>query len=61
MRTSTVERLVWIFIYGGLLVLCLGLFTQRRAFALGLGLILAGSVLAFVGAMLIFARSRMKE
>lgn len=61
LRAATVDKLVWILIYGGLLLLCLGLYTQRQAMALGLGLVLAGSIVAFLGAMLIIVRAKMKE
>ncbi len=61
MRASAVEKLVWILIYGGLLLLSLGLFVRARAAALGLGMILAGGLLACSGAVLIIVRSRMKE
>jgi hypothetical protein len=50
MRTSTVEALVWVLIYGGLLLLCLGLFVLRSAprwaghLVLGLADVVAGPV-----------------
>jgi len=60
MKTSTLETLVWVLIYGGLLVLCLGLFVARRADALGTLLMAGGALTAALGAVLIFVRSRMK-
>ena len=35
MKTSTVEALVWVLVYGGLLLLCLGLFVLRTDTMLG--------------------------
>lgn len=59
MKTSTVEALVWVLVYGGLLLLCLGLFVLRSDGVLGWLMVLTGSALAVAGAMLIFVRSRM--
>jgi preprotein translocase subunit SecY len=60
MKTVTLERLIWVLIYGGLLVLVLGLFVQERVFGFGFSLIVAGGVAAAVGAALIVVRSRIK-
>ena len=59
MKPSTVEVLVWVLIYGGLLLLCLGLFVQRADGPLGWMLVITGAALAVAGAMLIVLRSRM--
>ena len=59
MKTSTVEALVWVLVYGGLLLLCLGLFGGRSDGVLGWLLGLAGAVLAATGVALIYVRSRM--
>lgn len=59
MKTSTVEALVWVLVYGGLLLLCQGLFVLRSDGVLGWLMVLTGSALAVAGAMLIFVRSRM--
>jgi hypothetical protein len=59
MKPSTVEVLVWVLIYGGLLLLCLGLFVQRADGPLGWMLVITGAALAAAGAMLIVLRSRM--
>lgn len=61
MKPNTVETLVWVLIYGGLLTLGLGLSVQRTDEGLGHGIALAGGVLAFVGVVLIYLRSRMKD
>ena len=59
MRTSTVEALVWVLVYGGLLLLCLGLFVLRGDATLGWLLLLAGGAIAVAGVALIYIRSRM--
>jgi hypothetical protein len=59
MKTSTVEALVWVLVYGGLLLLCLGLFVLRTDATLGWLLVLAGGALVVAGAALIYIRSRM--
>jgi hypothetical protein len=61
MKTSTIEALIWILVYGGLLVLAWGLSVQRSADALGYGLIVGGGFTAAIGFALIYVRSRMKE
>lgn len=60
MKTSTVETLVWVLIYGGLLTLGLGLAVQRYQEPLGWGIAVAGAVVAGLGVVLIYVRSRMK-
>ena len=59
MKTSTVEALVWVLVYGGLLLLCLGLFVARSDGGLGWLLVLAGGATALAGVALIYLRSRM--
>ena len=61
MKTSTVETLVWVLIYGGLLVLSLGFFVERQEQLLGNGLMLGGAAVAAIGVVLIYVRSRMKS
>ena len=56
-----VERLAWIFLYGGLLVLVLGVFVTREARVTGTALEIAGSLAAAAGVALIWIRSRMKQ
>ena len=59
MKPSTVEALVWILVYGGLLLLCLGLFVARADGTLGWLLVLAGGGIATAGVVLVYIRSRM--
>ena len=61
LKTSTLESLVWVFIYGGLLLLSLSVFVSRHSGALGTTLAVAGSVIAVLGAVLVVVRSRMKD
>jgi hypothetical protein len=61
MKTSTVETLTWVLIYGGLLVLMLGVFVQRENAPLGWTLIVGGGAVTVAGAALIVVRSRMKD
>jgi hypothetical protein len=58
MSNDTLDKLIWVLIYGGLLVLCLGLFLLRTAPGLGWGLVVVGGALATVGAALVAVRAR---
>ena len=60
MKPSQVETLAWVLIYGGLLVLVLGLSWQRTDDAWGWSLVAVGAAVAAAGVVLIWARSRMK-
>jgi hypothetical protein len=59
MKPANVEALVWVLIYGGLLLGVLGLAVQRLEGALGWSLVGLGAVMAAVGVALIWVRSRM--
>lgn len=61
MSNSRLEALVWILIYGGLLLLCLGWFVQPRDATLGGGLMVGGGAVAAVGVLLIVVRSRRRS
>jgi hypothetical protein len=58
MPTPKFEKLIWILIYGGLGLLSLGLFVQRTDDAFGWSLVLLGGVVAAVGVVLVWVRSR---
>lgn len=58
MTLAALEKLVWILIYSGLLLVCLGIFVQRADALLGWILIVAGAIDAAAGAVLIWVRSR---
>ena len=61
MRTKTVEKWTWVLIYGGLLVLSLGLFVLPGSAGMGWALVLTGAAAAVAGGALVVARSRMPE
>lgn len=58
MRNATLDIWIWVLIYGGLLLLCLGLFVQRGDAGLGWTFIVGGGVVAAVGAALVVVRAR---
>ena len=58
---ARLQKLIWVLIYGGLLVLVLGLSVQPTDASLGWTMVLAGGFVAALGAFLIYVRSRMKE
>jgi hypothetical protein len=60
LSAARVGVLIWVFIYGGLIVVGWGLSVQRSRSGLGLVLIGGGSVVAAAGFLLIYVRSRMK-
>lgn len=60
-KTSTVEALVWVLVYGGLLAFSLGTFAARHDAVVGRVLQWIGGVLAALGVLLIWLRSRMKD
>ena len=57
MRNSTLDVLIWVLIYGGLIVVCLGIFLRRSAESLGWTFITAGGGLAALGAVLVVVRA----
>ena len=61
MSPRTIEKLTWVLIFGGLLLLSLGLFVARQSAGFGWSLVGLGGAAVFAGVVLIFVRSRMKE
>ena len=61
MKSSTIDVLIWVYIYGGLLVVGWGISVQRSSEGLGFSLIAGGGVVAAIGFLLIYIRSRMKN
>ena len=55
------HRLIWLLIYGGLLTLVLGLSVARSDAELGWGLVGVGAVVAALGVVLVWVRSRLRE
>jgi hypothetical protein len=58
---KSIENLIWILVYGGLLLCSLGIFVWRLDSDMGLMLVAAGVVLSLSGAGLVYVRSRMKN
>jgi hypothetical protein len=58
MTNATLDKLIWVLIYGGLLTLGLGLFVMRGDAGFGWALVLLGAAVAVLGAVLIVVRSR---
>ena len=58
---ARVEKLVWVLVYGGIILLILGIATQRRDDSLGWALMAVGTVVALLGALLVYVRSLMKD
>jgi hypothetical protein len=56
-----IERLTWVYIFGGLLLAVLGMFARRQNGTTGWVLIAIGVVLTVVGVVLIGVRSRIKN
>lgn len=61
MRNATLQKLIWVLIYGGLLAVLLGLSIQKADDALGWPIVVCGALLAVAGAVLIFIRARRKD
>jgi len=61
MRADTVDKLIWVLVYGGLLAVCLGLALQATDSGLGWVFIGGGVLVAAVGALLVWVRSRMAD
>ncbi len=57
---ARLQALIWVLIYGGLLTLILGLSVERTDEALGWSLVVGGGVVAAVGFVLIYVRSKIK-
>lgn len=55
------QTLIWVLVYGGLLTLVLGLATQRFDATLGGALMVGGGIVAAIGFILIYVRSRLRE
>jgi hypothetical protein len=60
MSTRRIETLIWLLIYGGLIVAALGLSVRASDPTLGWGLVIGGAIVAVIGVVLIVVRSRMK-
>jgi uncharacterized membrane protein len=61
LTTKRVETWVWVLVYGGLILLALGLSVRSGDATLGWGIAAVGTTLTAVGIVLIWVRSRMKD
>ncbi|MBX3618426.1 MAG: hypothetical protein KF891_00325 [Rhizobacter sp.] len=61
MKSGTLDTLIWVLIYGGLIGVGLGLSVKREDTHLGLVVLVVGAVVALVGFGLIYVRSRMQD
>jgi hypothetical protein len=59
MSPKGIEKLVWVLIYGGLLLASLGAFVQREHNPIGWTMIVCGGIAAATGVVLIWVRSRL--
>ena len=57
---SRLHSLIWALIYGGLLMVVLGVFVERSDEATGWSMVVIGSIATVAGFALIYVRSRMK-
>ena len=58
-RTARLHKIIWTLIFGGLLVVILGIFVGKTDDAIGWTMVATGGVLTAVGAVLIYVRSTM--
>jgi uncharacterized membrane protein YhaH (DUF805 family) len=58
---ARLEKWIWILIYGGLFLVILGIATGRVEPALGWSMAVPGAVVALVGVVLIYVRSRLGD
>ena len=61
MSNAALEKLVWVLIYSGLLLVCLGVFLMRSDTVVGWVVVIAGALDAAAGAVLIWVRSRRRS
>ena len=60
-HASLVEKLIWIYVYVGMILLGLGLAVQRSDATTGWTIAVIGSVSIFIGIVLVWVRSRMNR
>lgn len=56
-----IQRLIWIYIYGGLLAIVIGIFVARTDMELARSMQGVGLFFVILGVVLIYVRSRLKE
>ena len=58
-KTARLHKIIWTLIFGGLLIVILGVFVGKTDAAFGWVMVAAGCALTVVGAVLIYVRSTM--
>ena len=58
-RMARLHKIIWSLIFGGLLIVILGIFVGKTDDAIGWMMIATGGVMTAVGAILIYVRSTM--
>ena len=61
LSTGRIETLVWVLIYGGLLVFGLGVALSRGGLDYGWSVSVVGIVVTLAGVVLVYVRSRMAD
>jgi hypothetical protein len=61
MSVNRLESLIWPLIFGGMIVIGLGLAVQGRDATLGWGMVIAGGIAAAIGVVLIVVRARLPD
>ena len=59
-KMARLHKIIWTLIFGGLLVVILGIFVSKADDAVGWTMTAAGAVLTAAGAVLIYVRSKIK-
>jgi len=58
---ATLEKWIWILIFGGLFMVIFGIATGRADEAFGWSFAVPGAVLAIIGVVLIYVRTRQQD
>ena len=61
MSVNRLESLIWPLIFGGMIVIGLGLAVEARDATLGWGMVVAGGIAAAIGVVLIVVRARLPD
>jgi hypothetical protein len=61
MSNATIDKLVWALIYAGMFIAGLGIWYMEHHLAIGWTLVMVGSAMIAVAAVLIWVRSRRAE
>ncbi len=60
-RTDRIERLIWVFVYGGLFAIGLGVAVRFSVDGLPWLLVAGGIVSVLIGAVLLWVRARIRD